>query len=136
MEIQESVQRILERQTVLADLFYTIYLDRHPEIRTFFAGIDLKRQAVLLSMALVLVAHHYQHGYPATESYLRILGHKHQTRRGIPAWAYDSFRACLLETLAQFLGPDWDEGLARQWGQALERAGSMMLSGYDQPISV
>jgi hemoglobin-like flavoprotein len=136
MDIQESVQKILGRQEVVADLFYAVYLDRHPEIRTYFVGIDLKRQAVLLSMSLLLVAHHYLHRYPATVSYLKILGHRHQTRRGVPAWAFPSFAACLLETLAQFLGDEWDQQLESQWREAIDLASETMLSGYDQPLSV
>jgi hemoglobin-like flavoprotein len=135
MDIHESVHTILAHQQAAAELFYARFLDNHPEIRRFFDDVDMKRQAILLGMTLLLIEHHYVHRYPVSEEYLRILGHRHQTRRGIPAWTYGPFRACLLETLAQFHGADWDEHLARQWAEAIDLATRTMLSGYDQDIS-
>jgi hemoglobin-like flavoprotein len=136
MDIHESVHKVLADQQAVADLFYTRFLDNHPEIRRFFDGVDMKRQAVLLGMTLLLIEHHYVHRYPMSESYLQILGHRHQTRRGIPAWTYGPFRDCLLESLAQFHGAEWDEKLARQWTEAIDLASRAMLAGYDQDISV
>src|SRR5262245_8700762 len=102
MDIHESVHKVLAQQEVVAELFYTRFLDDHPEIRRFFDGVDMKRQAVLLEMTLLLIEHHYVNRYPVSEDYLRILGHRHQTRGGIPAWSYGPFRDCLLKTLARF----------------------------------
>lgn len=136
MDIQDSVHKVLAQQEVVADLFYVIFLDRHPDILPYFEDVDLKRQAVMLSMSLLLIAHHYQYGFPTTESYLQILGHRHQVRRGIPAGAYGPFRDCLLETLERFHGNDWDEALARQWSEAIDLASRAMLSGYDRDVTV
>ena len=136
MDIHESVHTILAHQQAVAELFYARFLDNHTEIRRFFDGVDMKRQATLLGMTLLLIEHHYVYRYPVSEEYLRILGHRHQTRRGIPAWSYEPFRACLLETLAQFHGADWTDTLAREWTEAIDLAIHTMLSSYDQDISV
>lgn len=130
MEIQQSLEKILQRQDVLADLFYVVFLDRHPDIRRYFVGVDLPRQGVLLSMSLMVMVHHYIHRYPATAAYLRVLGTQHHTRRGIPASSFPAFRACLLESLAQFHGDDWTDTLAAQWGDAIDLATALMLEGY------
>lgn len=135
MNIHESVHKILGHQDAVAELFYTRFLDDHPEIRRYFDGVDMKRQAVLLGMTLLLIEHHYVHRYPTSEAYLRLLGHRHQSRRGIPAWTYGPFRDCLLETLAQFHGAEWDANLAHQWAEAIDLASRTMLSGYDQDVS-
>jgi hemoglobin-like flavoprotein len=136
MEIQDSVHQILQSSEMVADRFYQHYLHRYPEVRRYFAGMDLKRQAVQLHMALLLAAHHYVHRYPATTSYLRVLGHTHSARRGVPAELYDGFRDCLLETLAQFHADQWDDQLALQWREALDLAIATMLEGYDGHHSV
>jgi hemoglobin-like flavoprotein len=131
MEIQQSLEQILRRQEVVADLFYVVFLDRHPEVRRHFVGVDLKRQGVMLSMALMVMAHHHAHRYPATAAYLRVLGHQHHARRGVPASAFPAFRACLLDALGQFHGDDWDDPLAAQWGEAIDLATALMLEGYE-----
>lgn len=136
MDIQESVHNLLAHQEAVSERFYARLLDQHPEFRSYFHDVEMKRQAVLLGMTLLLVGHHYVHRYPTSESYLQILGHRHQTRKGIPAEAYGPFRDCLLETLADFHGDAWDDELARQWTEAVDLAGRTMLVGYDQDISV
>lgn len=133
MEIQESLERLLASPVGITDLFYIEFLDRYPEIRDIFHGIDLKRQALQLAMTLTIVERHYRRAYPTTERYLRQLGEQHQQRRKVPPDAYPRFRDCLLETLAKFHGADWDESLARQWGEALDLAARTMLAGYSGP---
>ena len=136
MEIQDSIQKILQGESVVAERFYECYFRCHPEARRFFDGIDMRRQAVMLNMALLLVEHHHGKRYPATEHYLKVLGHTHASRRGVPVEAYAPFRDCLLETLAEFHGADWDENLAAQWRAALDLAIATMLQGHEGIYSV
>jgi hemoglobin-like flavoprotein len=135
MNISESVHRILGDQESLADLFYSVFLDHYPEVRRHFQGVDLKYQAVLLSMALLVMERHCTASYSATETYLKYLGTKHCTR-GVPAELFPYFRDALLATLEQFHGSDWDAGLARQWREAIARATETMLEGYKQHFTV
>ncbi|MBT4866453.1 MAG: hypothetical protein HON53_15220 [Planctomycetaceae bacterium] len=132
MDISESVKTILRRDKVVTDLFYTIFLDRYPDVRTYFEGVDLQQQAVMLGMALLMVEQHYQHRYPATERYLKVLGQRH-SRREIPAELYSQWRDCLLETLSRFHGDGWSDELQQQWKEAVDLASDVMLSGYDAP---
>jgi hemoglobin-like flavoprotein len=135
MDIKESVHQILGNQELLADLFYCLFLDRYPEVRRHFQGVDLKYQAALLTMAFLVIERHHTAAYPATETYLRYLGTKHQTR-GVPAELFPHFRDALLATLERFHGSHWDAGLAGQWKQAIERATATMLKGYEQHFTV
>lgn len=135
MEIQQSLETILQRQDELVHLFYDGFLKNYPEIRRYFVGVDLQRQGVLLTMSIMVMVHHYTHRYPATAAYLRVLGHQHHARRGIPASTFPGFRACLLESLAQFHGDDWTEPLAAQWGEAIDIASALMLEGYQAQYS-
>jgi len=135
MDISESLERILRREAIVADLFYVVFLDRFPEVRRFFENVDLKRQAVLLSMALKVIEQHYLGGYLAADLYLKYLGTKHH-QIGIPAALYPMFRDALLITLERFHGADWDELLAQQWKAAIDFATETMLEGYEQPYHV
>jgi hemoglobin-like flavoprotein len=135
MDIHESVHRILERKDSLGELFYAVFLERHPEVQRYFAGVDLRQQALMLTMALLIVERHYSGAYPATGSYLKYLGSQHHTRK-IPAELYPKFCDALLAALGRFHGPDWDGRLAVQWGEALDRAAATMLQGYEQRFTV
>lgn len=131
MDIAQSTRLLLNRDDVAADLFYDIFLDRYPEVRQFFVGVDLKQQAIVLTMMLSLIEDFYRNSYPTTARYLRLLGHKHQVL-GIPRELYPKFQHCLLETLQRFHGPDWNSRLAEQWRAGLEAVSREMLAGYAQ----
>jgi hemoglobin-like flavoprotein len=135
MDIAQSLHRILEQQETMADLFYIVFLERYPEVRHYFEGVNLKAQSVLLTMALMVMERHYAGSYPATEMYLKYLGTKHHDR-GIPPELFPKFRDALLATLQRFHSSDWNPRLARQWHDAIERTTTTMLSGYRQHYSV
>jgi hemoglobin-like flavoprotein len=131
MDIQQSIDRIHQSQQTIGDLFYDVFLRRHPEVQVYFQGVDMQRQAVLLTMQLSIVAIYYQHRTPAAEMYLRILGTKHNDRR-VPREQYPKFREVLLETLEHFHGGDWNPELATQWKTAIDMAAEKMFEGYEQ----
>jgi hemoglobin-like flavoprotein len=135
MNIHQSIKRILDSKEVLGDLFYSVFLNRYPEIQQYFEGVNMKRQAVLLTTALVLVEQNYSSSYPAIEQYLRYLGSKHHDRF-IPFKIYEQWREAMLETLAQFHGSQWSEELAAQWRDAIDQTTELMLEGYEQHISI
>jgi hemoglobin-like flavoprotein len=129
MDIEESLGVILQRQEPLADMFYLIFLDQYPDVRQFFARVNLKRQSVLLTTALQLIVQYSVHSFPVIEAYLKILGQKHRDW-GIGADHYPKFCTAMLATLARFHGRAWNEQLAAQWQRALESASAKMLEGY------
>jgi hemoglobin-like flavoprotein len=67
--------------------------------------------------------------------YLKYLGTKHHSR-GVEPDLYPKFRDALLATLEEFHGRDWDLLLARQWGEAIDRAAATMLEGYKERFHV
>ena len=135
MNIQQSLHHILEQKEKVADLFYIVFLERYPEVRTYFRGVDLQPQAVLLTMALMVIERHYSGSYPATEMYLKYLGTKHHDR-GIPPELFAKFRDAMLSTLERFHSKDWNALLAQQWGAAINRAATTMFQGYRHHYTV
>ena len=98
--------------------------------------MNLRRQAVLLTTALKLIEQHHVHGYPAMRSYLEVLGHRHHVRLSVPAEMYPPFGVCLLESIREFHAGEWDEGLEKQWREAIDGAIAVMLEGYKEPHTV
>ena len=130
MNIEQSVDYILGRKEIIADLFYEIFLDRYPEVQEFFTDVNLEHQSALLTMALATIQQHYQRNYPATEHYLKVLGSRHHNW-GIPPKLYSHFCECMLQTLERFHGSNWSEALATQWREAIDHASGTMLEGYE-----
>lgn len=130
MDITQSVQQLLTRETVFADLFYARFLDDYPDVQQFFENIDLKAQGTLLLMALLVMEQHHHHKYFATDQYLRLLGRRHAARK-IPLNLIPQFGKCLLQTLERFHAGDWNEQLAAQWRTAIDEAVELLQSGYD-----
>src|SRR5205814_187464 len=134
MDIHDSLHRILEHEADLANLFYDAFLER-PGVREHFHGVDVRRQAVLLTMALMVIERQHQHPYSATNLYLKYLGTRHRDRK-IPVELFPVFRDVLLATLERFHGADWDAGLAGQWRAAIDGATARMREGYGTRFTV
>lgn len=129
MDIHESINRILDSDAVLGDMFYDTFLNRYPQVQKYFEGVNLQRQAVMLMMALLVVEQFETEKYPTTIRYLQELGTRH-CEWGIPKETYPYFRDALLDTLKRHLDDDWDEPLAKQWTSAIDNATQQMFKGY------
>jgi hemoglobin-like flavoprotein len=125
MDIHESMHRIMLHAETLADLFYLVFLKEYPEVQRFFGRVNMKHQNVLLTIALMAIERHYEHRYPITGAYLKILGERH-AKIGIGADLYPKWTAAMLATLERFHSRDWNEQLARQWREAIEVATQSM----------
>jgi hemoglobin-like flavoprotein len=128
MDIHESLHRILEHEVDLANLFYADFLEQ-PGVRELFHGVDVRRQAVLLTMSLMVIERQYRHPYSATSLYLKYLGTRHSDRK-VPLELFPVFRDVLLSALERFHGADWDASLADQWRGAINRSMEGMREGY------
>jgi hemoglobin-like flavoprotein len=134
MDMKTSLERVLQSQDTIGESFYDRLFRRHPEAREHFRNVDLKRQAVLLTMQLSVIEVFHSTRSPASEKYLQVLGTKH-CEWGVPQDVYPQFNAVLVETLRCFHGEDWSEDLAAQWQAAIDAATAKMLEGYQQPLS-
>ncbi len=129
MTLNESVDRILAEGTRVTDRFYELFFERHPEARPLFENTFMSAQSVMLSAALVVTTHHPN--YPlATRQYLNLLGARH-AGKGVPRELFPVFQETLVAALEEFHGTDWDDGLGRQWNEALDRAVQLMFEGYE-----
>ena len=128
MNLSESVEAILDNESLALEGFYDRLFERYPEFRDHFSQSNIKRQTTMLTMALVSVKQ-----YPvlrgSSRAYLQVLGTKH-SRRGIDQELYPKFVEVLVEKIAEFHGDDWDEALGGQWTDALNCAVATMHQGH------
>jgi hemoglobin-like flavoprotein len=131
VDITDSTQAILNSHERVVEGFYERLLLSYPELRHHFQNRDLAMQASMVTMGLVSVEAYYTNKFPATEHYLRVLGHRH-FHNGIRREDFPKFRDALLETLSVFHGDDWNDVLRQQWFDAIELSVSVMLEGYQR----
>lgn len=135
MDISESVQILLSSKARVIERFYDRLLTQHSELRHHFENRDLRMQASMLTVALASVEAYYSHRFPATEHYLKVLGHRH-FHEGVQADDFSKFQTVLLETLEEFFADQWRPSLATQWSQALELAIDTMREGYRETYTL
>ena len=135
MCIGESVERILADKDILGARFYEIFFTRHPDVKKHFEGVEIQRQAVLLTTALALIEHNWNKPSPVITQYLHYLGTKHHDRQ-ISRELYVHWTNAMIETLSEFHGDDWSDKLEQQWREAIGTAAELMLEGYDEHFHV
>ena len=130
MDIHHSISLILDSEEVIVgNAFYDVFLTRYPQVQKYFEGVNMQQQAVLLTIAMMVIEQYHSAEYPATAKYLKELGAKHR-EWGIPTETYPYFREALLEALRRFHGDEWDDQLAIQWDTAIDLTTRQMLKGY------
>ena len=91
MDLTESIHRIQQSEVVFGKQFYQHLLEKHPEARRYFEGIDMHRQAIIFTMQLAVVGAYHQRRTATAEQYLQVLGTQHK-ERGVPRAMYGAFR--------------------------------------------
>jgi len=130
MDVRASLELILsDEKHEFSRRFYQNLFLHHPEISSKFDGVDIKHQGSMLIMALKVAIDYRSRPYPAVQSYLRVLGHKHHLR-GILSSDYLLFETTLLTTLGAFHGNAWNPELASNWKKAFQQATQLMAEGH------
>ena len=128
MNLSESVEKIVNSESMALSGFYDRLFARYPELQDFFPKSNLSRQTAMLTMALVSVKQ-----YPvlrgSSRAYLQAIGAKHHGRT-ISRELFPKFVEVLVEEVAAFHGDDWTDALDRQWTEALNLAALTMQEGY------
>jgi hemoglobin-like flavoprotein len=135
MDLQESLGLILKSRDDFGKLFYDKFLREYPELRAHFEAVDLQRQSVQLTTALMIVERFSATPTPAVELYLQYLGTKHHDL-GISRDEYPKWLATMCDVLREFHGDLWDDQLEKAWRDALKNAIRLMFQGYEEHVSV
>ncbi len=131
--LQASFARIETRKEEFVATFYTTLLEKYPDMRAFFAGVDLKRQQTSLVATLLAMLNQAQRGEEVRELFQR-LGQRHAARQ-IGAEYYPAFGQTLLGTLALY-DPAWTPELHSAWAAALDRCVRVMMESYHPEATV
>jgi hemoglobin-like flavoprotein len=135
MGIHDSLNHILHSKDEFGRLFYQQFLESYPDVNHHFARVDMKRQAIILTTALMVIERFYSHPTPAIELYMRYLGTKHR-ELGVGTADFPKFFESMFQTLKSFHGDQWNPDVERQWREAFERTTSAMFEGYLDRVQV
>jgi hemoglobin-like flavoprotein len=130
--IHESLESIMSSGETFGSSFYEIFFERCPAAKDHFDGTDMKRQSLVLTMALQLLEQYHTKGFLSIEQYLQTMGARH-VGYGVPKEMYVDWRESMLTAMERFHGNQWDDKLASQWGDAIELATDVMFRGYNDP---
>ena len=129
MKLEDSLREVLAQKELVIEKFYATFLAEHPEARVYFERLDMTKQSLMLSAALIVSEAHSREDFPAVQHYLHVLGFQHR-EAGVPKEMFPIFRDCLIETIRS-CHADWNEELTKAWREALDKAISTMFEGYD-----
>jgi NAD(P)H-flavin reductase len=113
--LKESFARAAAHGDEVALFFYSHLFLCHPEAREMFPVSMAVQRDKLLNALGRIVAEVSSHD--TLVPFLQGLGRDHR-KFGTQAEHYPAVGASLLATLAHFNGTDWNEDLAREWGEA------------------
>lgn len=129
MKLEASLREVLEQKNLVLEKFYDRFLSEYPEAQLLFDGMDMKKQSLMLSAALIVSEAHSREDLPAVQHYLQVLGHQHR-EAGVPKEMFPAFRDCLIETISSCI-IGWNDELAEAWRDAIDKATGTMFEGYD-----
>ena len=132
--LETSFQAITPCGDAFVTAFYERLFTRFPQMRAFFASIDMFEQRKKLLGALTLVIQNLKKPEVLTST-LKELGKQHVTY-GIRPEHYPLIRAVLLETFADFLGENWTPAHHNAWMQAYDTFSTIMLEGANVSVTV
>jgi hemoglobin-like flavoprotein len=135
VDLAESLSRVLNASQLLGEAFYRHLFELVPEVRPYFERVDMRRQAMLVTMALTIIQQYYDRRYPAMKAYLHYLGSRHAAR-GIPIDLYSRWRDTLIDTLARFHGNNWSDDIAGHWRRAIDLAIDKVVAGYAEHCQI
>ena len=130
MDINESIEKILNSDQLVTGKFYHRFFNECPHLKMYFEGVDMERQNAMLTAAMVLVETLHTKGGGGLSPYLHVLGKDHEAR-GISRDDFTDWTESMLRTLADFHGGQWNMALERQWHAAFTKAIHIMLEAYE-----
>jgi len=119
VEVIESYKRVAGEPGFL-DRFYERFMERDPDVRRRFAGVDMARQRFVLGRAVTLLLQHASGMERGVES-LREMAVRHgPLDLDIPPHLYDLWLDALVETVAEH-DPRFSPELEAGWRALLRR---------------
>jgi hemoglobin-like flavoprotein len=128
--LRESFDMVVSREPLVAARFYPILFERYPQVKPLFGRHSGAEQQKMLTNMLASVIEHLEDPVWLTEA-LAALGTRHAgyavTKEMLPMVG-----ECLVATLAEVAGDDWNERYEKAWIDAYGAITALTLAGYPE----
>ena len=116
--LMASLERLSGRESRLVERFYELFFARHPQVCELFGehGISEREEMIRETFASVLA---HLEGEPWLADNLEAMGKSHG-EYGVEGPMYDWFVDCMLDTLEEVQGDDWNSEHREAWRAELE----------------
>ncbi len=124
--------RLIPSSAEFTDRFYHRLFAAHPDVAQLFGGTDMARQGSRLAHAIDAVVN----AMPRLDEMTPILaelGRRH-VGYGVRHGDYDAVGAALLETLAEFLGEEWNPEVESAWLTVYTHVSGIMRQAAVAPL--
>ena len=119
-----SLESISGREEQVVERFYPLFFERHPEVCELFGEHSVSEREEMIRETLASVLAHVEQE-PWLAENLEAMGRSHE-EYGVESPMYDGYVDCLLETLEEVAGADWQPGCGAAWRAALETITGVM----------
>lgn len=123
----DSFRLAVERMPALGDRFYDKLFARHPAIALLFRRDTPRAQSAMFLSTLMSIVDHLEDA-PWLAQHLAALGAQHADY-GITDNMYAWVGSCLIDTLAEGVGPGWNARIQHAWETAFTAISEHMLAG-------
>jgi len=114
---------------IVSDFYTTLFSD-YPEVKSLFAGSDIKEQERKLAGAIGLLVNNIN-DVDKLVSVLSGLGKSHQ-KYGATEEHYVAVANTLLTVIKQHIGRKWTKKIAENWEIVLTKSAEVMLGAYEE----
>ena len=122
----QSLRSVIDKDSDFAARLYDRFFTRHPQLRELFGSDSAPVREEMLTETLISAVDDLE-GLPWIEGNMKLLSEKH-CEADITDAMYDWWADCVIETLAELSGPDWNPRLETLWRQQIERLCALMRS--------
>ena len=131
--LETTFNRIKPHAVEFSASFYGKLFAHHPELKPLFQNTDLVAQEKKLIASLAIIVENLRNSEQLTLA-LKSLGAYHR-EVGTIREHYPFVGQALLETLAQYLGDDWNRATEQAWLNAYNSISEIMLEGAKNPAA-
>lgn len=125
--IRSSLTRVAEREPEFVAAFYQRLFGRYPQVRPLFSRHTPERQQAMLRGAILAAVGHLEDPDWLTRE-LGVMGERHFDY-GVSDEMYAWVGECLLDTLAEAAGEEWDQAQHDAWAAVYGVMRDLMLAG-------
>ena len=122
----QNLRGVIDKDCGFAVRLYERLFARHPQLRELFGPDSAPVQEEMLTETLISAVDDLE-GLPWIEGNMKLLSEKH-CAADVTDEMYDWWAACVIETLAELSGPNWNPRLEKLWRQQIERLCALMRS--------